>query len=84
MTSTAMEKMIEEKDLTAHCQEVRELMEGKPPFVTRHGVTIAVLVILTGMGVLFMTDGPACELAKGIVDRILQQLSVNVKIPPGL
>lgn len=76
--------MVEKKDRKAtnnHCKEVSELMEGKIPFLTRHGVTIVVAIIAIGMAVLFMMDGAASDLAKGMACQIMEQISAKATIP---
>ena len=76
-----MNETMERKGREAHCREVRELMEGKTPFVTRHGVTVVLALIAIGMAVLFMMDGAPSQLAKGMVDRILEQISAKTGMP---
>ena len=76
-----MNETMEREGRDAHCREVRELMEGKTPFVTRHGVTVVMVAIAIGMGVLFMMDGAPSQLAKGMVDRILEQISASTEMP---
>lgn len=76
-----MNEAMEREGRDAHCREVRELMEGKPPFVTRHGVTVVMAVIAIAMAVLFTVGGPAADLAKGMVGRILEQIFARTEIP---
>ena len=64
-----------------HCREVRELMEGRPPFVTRHGITLALMAMAVGMAVMMMTDGQAVGLARGMAENIVRQFSEKTVIP---
>lgn len=69
------------QDSGRHCAEVEELMKGKPPFVTRHGVTAVIAVITIAMALLFMMDGDSGELIRGMAEHIIQRLSATTEIP---
>ena len=71
------------QDSGRHCAEVEELMEGKLPFVTRHGVTAVIAALAIVMALLFMMDGDAGELIRGMVENIMQGISARTEIPGG-
>lgn len=71
-------------DNRRHCMEVEELMDGKMPFVTRHGVTAVVAVIALGMALLLSTDGVVSEFIHDMTDHILQQASAKTRLPDGI
>lgn len=57
-----------------HCPEVEELMEGKLPFVTRHGITLVALVLLLTAAILFLSGGKAGQMVKDMVEQMLPQV----------
>ncbi len=67
-----------------HCAEVKELMGGKMPFVTRHGITIVIAVIDIVVGLLSFMDGEVAELVRGLLGRISVQIAERTNIPGGL
>lgn len=71
-------------DNRRHCMEVEELMDGKMPFVTRHGVTAVVAVIILAMALLLSTDSVISELIRDMTDQILKQASAKTKLPGGI
>ena len=66
-----------------HCAEVEELMEGKLPFVTPWRVTAVIVALAIAMALLFMMDGDAGELIRGIAEHIMQGISAKTEIPGG-
>lgn len=67
-----------------HCAEVEELMEGKMPFVTRHGVTLVVAAIALVLALLLMMDGEAAALVREMAGHIMRQVSARTGIPGGV
>lgn len=57
-----------------HCPEVEELMGGKMPFVTRHGITLVALVLVIIVTVLCLHKGPMRRLMKDMVEWIGPQI----------
>ena len=64
--------------------EVEELMDGKMPFVTRHGVTAVVAVIILAMALLLSADSVVSELIRDMTEQILKQASAKTKLPVGI
>lgn len=44
-------------DIHSHCPEVENLMGGRMPFVTLHGITLVALVLIVVAGILMLSDG---------------------------
>lgn len=70
-----MEKKNKNQDsVHRHCPEVEKLMEGKFPFITRHGITLVALVLLLIATVLFLSGGKAGQMVKDMVEQVLPQM----------
>lgn len=70
-----MEKKNKNQDsVHRHCPEVEKLMEGKFPFITRHGITLVALVLLLIATVLFPSGGKAGQMVKDMVEQVLPQM----------
>lgn len=70
-----MEKKNKNQDsVHHHCPEVEKLMEGKFPFITRHGITLVALVLLLIATVLFLSGGKAGQMVKDMVEQVLPQM----------
>jgi len=68
--------MIIMKQSSMHCKEVEKLMNKKTPFITRHGVTLIVIIfIIIG---LFFWDSSST--AKSIIENILTETIGSLKL----
>lgn len=66
------------KDEKTHCPEVEQLMSGRMPFVTRHGITIvAAVVALTGAALL-CSGGAQQQLMEDIVKHTVEQIKSKI------
>lgn len=78
-------KVIEHKpdmktsDLHRHCPEVENLMGGKMPFVTQHGITFVVLVLIVIAVILFLSGEASHELMKRIIEHTIEQITSKYK-----
>ena len=66
--------MIIMKQSSMHCKEVEKLMNKKTPFITRHGVTLIVFIIIG----LFFWDSSST--AKSIIENILTETIGSLKL----
>lgn len=65
---------MEKKNICRHCPEAEQLMGTNIPFVTRHGVTVVLLVMII-LGICFMlSDGPMQQLVKDILCYTIEQI----------
>lgn len=62
-------------NIRRHCPEVESLMEGKMPFVTRHGITLVVLVLLGVTIILFLSKGTPQRLIEEIISILFDKLT---------
>ncbi len=61
-----------------HCPEVDKLMNGKMPFITRHGITLLVAVLIVIAFILFLSKGAEQQLMKDMIDYTLKQISTKL------
>ncbi len=61
-----------------HCPEVDKLMKGKMPFITRHGITLLVAVLIVIAFILFLSKGAEQQLMKDMIDYTLKQISTKL------
>ena len=58
-----------------HCPEVEKLLYGKTPFVTRHGITIVLIVIIVSAFLIIHFGGKA----KTLFEKILIQTADQIR-----
>ena len=63
------------KQRNLHCPEVERLMNGKLPFVTLHGITIVIIVIILSCACLWCTGGKAWQITSDMIMHILIRMS---------
>lgn len=66
-------------DIHSHCPEVENLMGGKMPFVTQHGITLVALVLIVVAGILMLSDGTPQQLMKEMVRHTVEQIMVRAQ-----
>lgn len=57
-----------------HCPEVEKLLYGKTPFITRHGITIVLIVIVIASFLIMRFGGEAKELLENILGQTVNQI----------
>ena len=62
-----------------HCPEVERLMGGRLPFVTRHGVTVIAILMITAGICLLMSHGYNQQLAREILSYTIEQITSKYK-----
>lgn len=62
------------KDIHRHCPEVENLMGGKMPFVTQHGITIVALILAAVVGIMLLSKGISQQLMRDIVEHTVEQI----------
>ena len=65
---------MEKNNTRRHCPEVENLMDGKMPFVTRHGITIVGLILVAVVGGMLLSEGTPQLLMKDIVEYTMEQI----------
>lgn len=58
-----------------HCPEVENLMEDKTPFITRHGITVVAVAIMSILAMMLLTEGNIQQLAKGLIKHTKEQIT---------
>ncbi len=71
----SLQRMKTEDKNSTHCPEVDRLLKGKAPFVTRHGITVIVLVWTALSVFLYFSEGRFHELLSDIVGHTIRSLS---------
>lgn len=66
---------METNDIHRHCAEVENLMGGKMPFVTRHGITIVMFVLFVIVAVLLFSEGTSQQLMKEMIKHTIEQIT---------
>lgn len=66
------------KQQKQHCPEVERLMGGRLPFVTRHGITIVVMVLALVCIVLMWSGGPSQQLVRDIMKHTIHQIKNKI------
>lgn len=66
-------------DTHSHCPEVENLMGGRMPFVTQHGITLVALVLIVVAGILMLSDGTPQQLMKEMVRHTVEQIMVRAQ-----
>ena len=60
-----------------HSPEVEKLMQGKQPFVTRHGITIVALILILVGVILSLTEGTAQQLMRELINHTIEEIRVK-------
>ncbi|MGM9674179.1 MAG: hypothetical protein ACI3X9_01755 [Bacteroidaceae bacterium] len=63
------------KQRNLHCPEVERLMSGKLPFVTLHGITIVIIIIILACVCLWCTGGKAWQITSDMIAHVLERMS---------
>lgn len=69
--------MESKNSIKRHCPEVETLMDGKMPFVTRHGITLVVIVLIIVAVFVFTSDGVTCHFLKEAIGHIIEQIKIK-------
>lgn len=70
--------MGEKVDMHQHCPEVENLMDGKMPFVTRWGVVLVVIVIISIAAIFSLSEGTSQHLMNEIIKHTVEQIKVQL------
>lgn len=57
-----------------HCLEVEKLMGAKMPFLTRHGISIVVFVLLAILATMLLSGGDTQQLARELIRHTVEQI----------
>lgn len=66
-------------DIHSHYPEVENLMGGRMPFVTQHGITLVALVLIVVAGILMLSDGTPQQLMKEMIRHTVEQIMVRAQ-----
>ena len=66
-------------DIHSHCPKVENLMGGRMPFVTQHGITLVALVLIVVAGILMLSDGTPQQLMKEMIRHTVEQIMVRAQ-----
>lgn len=61
-------------DIRSHCSEVENMMRGNLPFITRHGITIVVLILAIVVAVILLSKGTSQQLMRDILEYTISQI----------
>lgn len=61
-------------DICSHCPEVENMMRGNLPFITRHGITIVVLILAIVVAVILLSKGTSQQLMRDILEYTISQI----------
>lgn len=70
-----MEKI---KNIRQHCPEVESLMGGKMPFVTRWGIVLVVIIILSIVTIFSLSEGTSQHLMDDMIKHTIEQIKVQL------
>lgn len=60
-----------------HCEEVEQLMLGRTPFVTRHGISIVIAAVVLLICLLSFTEGNVQRLIREMMEHIFWQVTLK-------
>lgn len=66
------------KNICQHCPEVENLIGGKMPFVTRWGVALVVIIILSIAALFSLYEGVSRHLMIEMIKNIVEQIKVQL------
>lgn len=72
--------MGEKVDMHQHCPEVENLMDGKMPFVTRWGITLVVIIILSIAAIFSLSEGTTRDLMNEMIKHTVEQINKPYKL----
>lgn len=72
-----MEKI---KNIRQHCPEVEDLMDGKMPFVTRWGITLVVIIILSIVTIFSLSEGTFLDMMNEMIKHTVEQINKPYKL----
>ena len=61
-------------NIRSHCPEVENMMWGNLPFITRHGITIVVLILAIAVAVTLLSKGTSQQLMRDILEYTITQI----------
>lgn len=61
-------------NLNQHCPEVEELMEGKLPFITRHGITLIVTALVVLIFILIASNNVLGLMMMEMIHHVFERL----------
>lgn len=61
-----------------HSPEVEQLMQGRLPFVTRHGITWVIIALVAICSMVMMTEGTPQQLMKQMIDHTVEQIKSKI------
>ena len=61
-----------------HSPEVEQLMQGRLPFVTRHGITWVIIALVAICSMVMMTEGTPQQLMKQMIDHTVEQIKAKI------
>lgn len=62
----------------AHCPEVEQLMGKQLPFVTCHGITIAIVAFSLICASLLLSGGTPQQMIKEVAEYIVEQIKAKI------
>ncbi len=70
--------MESKNSINQHCPEVETLMGSKMPFVTRHGITLVVIVLLIVSVFVLISDVVPHYFLKEVTSNIIEQIKMKI------
>ena len=61
-----------------HSPEVEQLMQGRLPFVTRHGITWVIVILVVACSLVLLTEGDSQRLMKQMIDHTVEQIKSKI------
>lgn len=61
-----------------HSPEVEQLMQGRLPFVTRHGITWVIVILVVMCSLILLTEGDSQRLMKQMIDHTVEQIKTKI------
>ncbi len=61
-----------------HSPEVEQLMQGRLPFVTRHGITWVIVILVVACSLVLLTEGDSQRLMKQMIDHTVEQIKAKL------
>lgn len=67
------------KERLAHCPEVEKMMDGRMPFITRHGITVILAVLILASTMLLHSHGSQQRLTKELITNVIEQMKQKIE-----
>lgn len=61
-----------------HSPEVEQLIQGKLPFVTRHGITCIIIILFVVCAAILLTEGAFQQLIKQMIDYTIEHIKSKI------